>query len=84
MKNATKMGGFRGFEGNRNRFENGLPMLRGESAPFLNVLEDKPQVCFSRASLVRMKRFHRGNTRFFSFQVVASGTKKGSIFEPLK
>ena len=48
-------------------FENGVPMLRGESAPFLNALEDKPQVCFSRANLVRMKRFHRGKTRFFFF-----------------
>ena len=46
-------------------FENGVPMLRGGSAPFLNALEDKPQVCFLRPNFVRMKRFHRGQARFF-------------------
>ena len=95
MKNATKIG-VSGCEGNSKRslkqgklmrskmgcleaFENGVPMLRNISAPFLNVLDDKPQVCFSRASLVRMKRFHWGKT--FFLKVVASGSKKGNIFE---
>ena len=65
-------------------FENGVPMLRGGSAPFLNALEDKPQVWFSVASLVRMKRFHRGKTLFLFESGGIRKHKKGSIFEPLK
>ena len=63
-------------------FENGVPMLRNISAPFLNALDDKPQVCFSRPSLVRMKRFHRVKTRFFGLKVVASRTKKEAFLNP--
>ena len=56
-------------------FENGVPMLRGESAPFLKALEDKPQVCFLWTNLVRIMTSHRGKTRFFVLQVLASWPK---------
>ena len=60
-------------------FDNGVPMLRNISTPFLNALDDKLQVGISRDTLRRMKRFYRGKTRFFGLQA-----KNGSIFEPLK
>ena len=51
-------------------FDNGVPMLRNISTPFLNALDDKLQVGISRDTLRRMKRFYRGKTRFFGFKLV--------------
>ena len=63
-------------------FENGVPMLRGGSAPFLNALEDKPQVCSLRPNFVRIKRFHRGKTRFFFLSGCIWNKKKGAFLNP--
>ena len=64
-------------------FDNGVPMLHNMSAPFLNALEDKPQLVISKKSFCRKKGFTRGNT-MFGFGNGCIMKQKGSIFEPLK
>ena len=61
-------------------FENGVPMLRNISAPFLNALDDKPQVWFSRASCGSDEKVSPGENTFFCLKVVASGSKKKGAF----
>ena len=63
-------------------FENGVPMLRNMSAPFLNALDDKPQVCFSRPSLVRMKRFHGGKHVFLVLSGCICNKKREAFLNP--
>ena len=65
-------------------FDNGVPMLRNISAPFLTALDDKLEVGISRDTLRRMKRFHQGKTRFFVSRWLHQEAKNGSILEPLK
>ena len=63
-------------------FDNGEPMLRNISAPFLNALDDSQQVVIFRQSLCQTTWFHQGKTRFWGFKMVPSGGKKRNIFDP--
>ena len=65
-------------------FENGVPMLRGGSAPFLNALEDKPQVCFFKTQFCSDQEVSPGeNTFFFLFKWLHLEQKKGAFLNPI-